>query len=351
MGLYTCFVFQIPYQTLENYLAALEVGYSKHNNPYHNIVHAADVTQSSHFMLSQTGLANSLSDLDLLAVIFGALIHDYEHTGHTNNFHIQSGSNFAMLYNDRSVLENHHVSACFRLLKDEDKNILERLTREEYRELRNVVIEIVLATDMSTHFVQIKTMKNMLSLPEGIDKNKALCLIVHACDISHASKPWHLHSRWTEGVLEEFFRQGDLEASMGLPYSPLCDRHTVHVADSQIGFIDFIVEPTMVVCGELLTKMVEPLVSLPPSDSLFPPGANGDGREGGTSSAALSPLPDTRSSSSPSSIRRLPLNYSGKLEIPNPWTNFMQENKIRWKERAAKEEEERKLANGNADAK
>ncbi|VDM43333.1 unnamed protein product [Toxocara canis] len=336
--------FKIPYQTLENYLAALEVGYSKHNNPYHNIVHAADVTQSSHFMLSQTGLANSLSDLDLLAVIFGALIHDYEHTGHTNNFHIQSGSNFAMLYNDRSVLENHHVSACFRLLKDEDKNILERLTREEYRELRNVVIEIVLATDMSTHFVQIKTMKNMLSLPEGIDKNKALCLIVHACDISHASKPWHLHSRWTEGVLEEFFRQGDLEASMGLPYSPLCDRHTVHVADSQIGFIDFIVEPTMVVCGELLTKMVEPLVSLPPSDSLFPPGANGDGREGGTSSAALSPLPDTysfhmsicRSSSSPSSIRRLPLNYSGKLEIPNPWTNFMQENKIRWKERAAK---------------
>ena len=111
-----------------------------------------------------------------------------------------------------------------------------------------MVIEIVLATDMSTHFVQIKTMKNMLSLPEGIDKNKALCLIVHACDISHPAKPWELHERWTAGVLEEFIRQGkpgdltmknsilgDLEASMGLPYSPLCDRHTVHVADSQIG--------------------------------------------------------------------------------------------------------------------
>lgn len=104
-----------------------------------------------------------------------------------------------------------------------------------FRELRNMVIEIVLATDMSTHFLQIKTIKNMISLPDGIDKMKALCLIVHACDISHASKPWELHSRWTEGVLEEFFRQGDLEASMGLPYSPLCDRHTVHVAESQIG--------------------------------------------------------------------------------------------------------------------
>lgn len=36
-----------------------------------------------------------------------------------------------------------------------------------FRDLRNSVIEIVLATDMSTHFVQIKTMKNMLTLPEG----------------------------------------------------------------------------------------------------------------------------------------------------------------------------------------
>ncbi|ETN73619.1 3'5'-cyclic nucleotide phosphodiesterase [Necator americanus] len=335
--------FKIPLTSLENYLLALEQGYTKHNNPYHNVVHAADVTQSSHFMLSQTGLANSLGDLELLAVLFGALIHDYEHTGHTNNFHIQSGSNFALLYNDRSVLENHHVSSCYRLMKDEDKNIFNHLTRDEFRDLRNMVIEIVLATDMSTHFVQIKTMKNMLSLPEGIDKNKALCLIVHACDISHPSKPWVLHERWTEGVLEEFFRQGDLEASMGLPYSPLCDRHTVHVADSQIGFIDFIVEPTMLVCGELLTKMVEPLVSLPPTDSLFPP--NGDHNESTSPSVSLSPLPDARNSSvSPSNIRRLPLSYCGKLEIPTPWMKFLHDNKACWKERAAKEEEERKKA-------
>lgn len=36
-------------------------------------------------------LQNSLGDLELFAVLFGALIHDYEHTGHTNSFHIQSG--------------------------------------------------------------------------------------------------------------------------------------------------------------------------------------------------------------------------------------------------------------------
>lgn len=37
----------------------LEIGYSKHNNPYHNLVHAADVTQTAHYMISQTGLLAS----------------------------------------------------------------------------------------------------------------------------------------------------------------------------------------------------------------------------------------------------------------------------------------------------
>lgn len=53
---------------------------------------------------------------------------------------------------------------------------------------------------------------------------------------------------------------------MGLPFSPLCDRQTTQVAQSQIGFIDFIVEPTLIVCGDMMVKMVEPLVLMPPSD-------------------------------------------------------------------------------------
>jgi hypothetical protein len=36
-------------------------------------------------------------------------------TGTTNNFHIQSSSSLAILYNDKAVLENHHVAQFFRL--------------------------------------------------------------------------------------------------------------------------------------------------------------------------------------------------------------------------------------------
>jgi len=75
----------------------------------------------------------------------------------------------------------------------------------------------------------------MNNLCSRIDKLKAMCLIVHACDISHPAKPFHLHERWTKQVIEEFFRQGDQEMALGLPYSPLCDRNSTHVAESQIG--------------------------------------------------------------------------------------------------------------------
>lgn len=41
----------------------------------------------------------------------------------------------------------------------------------------------------------------------SIDKAKALALIVHSADISHPAKTWSLHFRWTEQLIEEFFRQ------------------------------------------------------------------------------------------------------------------------------------------------
>ncbi|XP_076577522.1 dual specificity calcium/calmodulin-dependent 3',5'-cyclic nucleotide phosphodiesterase 1A [Chaetodon auriga] len=253
--------FKVPISALISFVDSLELGYSKHKNPYHNLMHAADVTQTIHYLLLKTGMVHWLTELEIFAVIFAAAIHDYEHTGTTNNFHIQTRSDTAMLYNDRAVLENHHVSAAYRLLQDDhEANILSNLSKDDWRELRALVVEMVLATDMSCHFQQIKVMKSLLQQPETIDKPKALSLLLHTADISHPAKHWDLHHRWTTSLLEEFFRQGDKEAELGLPFSPLCDRKSTMVAQSQIGFIDFIVEPTFTVLTEMIEKIVTPLI-------------------------------------------------------------------------------------------
>uniref|UniRef100_A0A6Q2ZDU8 Phosphodiesterase n=1 Tax=Esox lucius TaxID=8010 RepID=A0A6Q2ZDU8_ESOLU len=253
--------FKIPVSAVVSFVEALEVGYSKHKNPYHNLMHAADVTQTIHYLLLKTGMVHWLTELEIFALIFAAAVHDYEHTGTTNNFHIQTRSDSAILYNDRSILESHHVSAAYRLLQDDDEmNIFYNLSKDDWRELRALVVEMVLATDMSCHFQQVKHMKNFLQQPEGIDKPKALSLLLHAADISHPAKTWDLHHRWTASLLEEFFRQGDKEAELGLPFSPLCDRKSTMVAQSQIGFIDFIVVPTFTVLTDMTEKIVTPLI-------------------------------------------------------------------------------------------
>ena len=42
-------------------------------------------------------------------------------------------SDVALIYNDRAVLENHHVSAAFRLMRIDDYNIVAEFTSEEYK--------------------------------------------------------------------------------------------------------------------------------------------------------------------------------------------------------------------------
>ncbi|XP_016015716.2 calcium/calmodulin-dependent 3',5'-cyclic nucleotide phosphodiesterase 1C isoform X4 [Rousettus aegyptiacus] len=338
--------FKIPISALVSFVEALEVGYSKHKNPYHNLMHAADVTQTVHYLLYKTGVANWLTELEIFAIIFSAAIHDYEHTGTTNNFHIQTRSDPAILYNDRSVLENHHLSAAYRLLQeDEEMNILINLSKDDWREFRTLVIEMVMATDMSCHFQQIKAMKTALQQPEAIEKPKALSLMLHTADISHPAKAWDLHHRWTMSLLEEFFRQGDREAELGLPFSPLCDRKSTMVAQSQVGFIDFIVEPTFTVLTDMTEKIVSPLI-----DETSQTGGTGQRR---SSLNSISSTEAKRSGvKSAGSEGNAPINNSvipvDYKSFKATWTEVVHVNRERWRAKVPKEEKAKKEAEEKA---
>uniref|UniRef100_A0A3Q2VDS6 Phosphodiesterase n=1 Tax=Haplochromis burtoni TaxID=8153 RepID=A0A3Q2VDS6_HAPBU len=320
--------FKIPISAVVSFVEALEVGYSKHKNPYHNLIHAADVTQTVHYLLLKTGM-HWLTELEIFAMIFAAAVHDYEHTGTTNNFHIQTRSDTAILYNDRSVLESHHVSAAYRLLQDDDEmNILYNLSKDDWRSLRALVVEMVLATDMSCHFQQVKAMKNFLQQPEGIDKPKALSLLLHTADISHPAKTWDLHHRWTTSLLEEFFRQGDKEAELGLPFSPLCDRKSTMVAQSQIGFIDFIVVPTFTVLTDMMERIVTPLI-----EEASHSGLTGFRRSSSDESKrhSVKSMGSDSSSSGPGSLLTVDMKNFKAL-----WNEEVYQNRERWKAQAAK---------------
>lgn len=211
----------------------------------------------------------------------------------------------------------------YRLMKDEECNILVNLSREEYREFRSLVIDMVLATDMTCHFQQIKSAKSLLSLPElNVDKSKILSLVLHCCDVAHPSKPWLLHRRWTDLLLEEFFRQGDNEKELGLPYSPLCDRNNTLVAESQIGFIEFIVDPSLTVMGDLLEKI------LMPNRTQVRHERDSISEERNLETAVGTQETVKENSSKGASSVKIP----GKIN--RPWNLCLEENKTNWKEQS-----------------
>lgn len=61
----SCFIvasplLQVPISALMSFVDSLEMGYSKYKNPYHNLMHAADVTQTIHYLLLKTGMVVSV---------------------------------------------------------------------------------------------------------------------------------------------------------------------------------------------------------------------------------------------------------------------------------------------------
>jgi len=57
---------------------------------------------------------------------------------------------------------------------------------------------------------------------------------VHCADLSNPTKPLYLYRQWTDRIMEEFFRQGDLERDDGLEVSPMCDRYAASVDQTQV---------------------------------------------------------------------------------------------------------------------
>uniref|UniRef100_A0A8C5P8X3 Phosphodiesterase n=1 Tax=Leptobrachium leishanense TaxID=445787 RepID=A0A8C5P8X3_9ANUR len=245
--------FKIPVDTLITYIMTLEDHYHA-DVAYHNSLHAADVMQSTHVLLSTPALDAVFTDLEILAALFAAAIHDVDHPGVSNQFLINTNSELALMYNDESVLENHHLAVGFKLLQEENCDIFQNLTKRQRQMMRKMVIDMVLATDMSKHMSLLADLKTMvetkkvtssgvLLLDNYTDRIQVLRNMVHCADLSNPTKPLDLYRQWTDRILEEFFRQGDKERERGMEISPMCDKHTASVEKSQVGFIDYIVHP------------------------------------------------------------------------------------------------------------
>ncbi|XP_052526150.1 high affinity cAMP-specific and IBMX-insensitive 3',5'-cyclic phosphodiesterase 8B isoform X1 [Tympanuchus pallidicinctus] len=251
--------------TLRAWLQVMEANYHS-SNAYHNSTHAADVLHATAFFLGKERVKGSLGHLDEVAALIAATIHDVDHPGRTNSFLCNAGSELAVLYNDTAVLESHHTALAFQLTaKDSKCNIFKNIDRNHYRTLRQAIIDMVLATEMTKHFEHVNKFVNSINKPmaseettshsEGSDcectanmknfpDNQTLIkrMMIKCADVANPCRPLELCIEWAGRISEEYFAQTDEEKRQGLPVvMPVFDRNTCSIPKSQISFIDYFI--------------------------------------------------------------------------------------------------------------
>ncbi|KAB0379312.1 hypothetical protein FD755_007096, partial [Muntiacus reevesi] len=205
--------FKLDMVTLHRFLVMVQEDYHS-QNPYHNAVHAADVTQAMHCYLKESRLASFLTPLDIMLGLLAAAAHDVDHPGVNQPFLIKT---------------NHHLA-----------NL--------YQDIEQQLGSLILATDINRQNEFLTRLKahlhnKDLRLEDVHDRHFMLQIALKCADICNPCRIWEMSKQWSERVCEEFYRQGDLEQKFELEISPLCNQQKDSIPSIQIGFMTYIVEP------------------------------------------------------------------------------------------------------------
>eukprot|EP00922_Rhytidocystis_sp_ex-Travisia-forbesii_P058387 GHVS01086298.1.p1 GENE.GHVS01086298.1~~GHVS01086298.1.p1 ORF type:complete len:747 (+),score=71.77 GHVS01086298.1:173-2242(+) len=268
-------ILKVEVSVMERFLLALQRQY-RTANVYHNHVHASMVGHLVICLSRMLGLGlahlkaqgtmgqtlissgsrsrarTNVAAVDEVVLCVAALGHDVGHPGRSNAFFVHRGEPLALLYNDMAVLENYHSYLTFLTLTGNGCNIFAKIPGQVYRHIRKRIIELILATDISTHFALMSTVRARRTSPDfdilenEEDKWMVARLCIKIADVGHAAVDWPDHWQWSMRVCEEFYVQADEELARGMVVSPLCDRSKrADLPKCQGGFITFVVLPLL----------------------------------------------------------------------------------------------------------
>jgi 3'5'-cyclic nucleotide phosphodiesterase len=221
------------------------------NNPFHNFDHACHVTMSVSKVLKQIitpdldvedmkgvkSLEAHLHDytfgitsdpLAVLAIIFSALIHDIDHRGVSNMQLIKEEPGMASMYQNQSVAEQNSLELAWNMLmEDEYATLREAMfaTRDDMMRFRQVMINVVLATDIfdKTQNDKRRARWQKAFHDDQVPKQELYALrativiehIVQASDVAHTMQHWHIYQKWNRRLFLEMtnaYRSGRMSA-------------------------------------------------------------------------------------------------------------------------------------------
>ena len=215
------------------------------SRPFHSFRHGVDVLLATSCLL-RLMRQNTPQGLDdpvfTAALLIAALVHDTNHPGCMNGFLIAIQHPLATSSTE-AVLERHHAEMALTLLERPELDFIASLPPEDRKRFVDHLQKMVLATDVTTTMAAAKEAVSLNSESVALSADQRMVLIMKAADISNPARQLKVYKRWIDGVMAEFFAQGDAERARALPISMNCDREVVRVNQAQINFISFLVAP------------------------------------------------------------------------------------------------------------
>uniref|UniRef100_A0A8C8MJ73 Phosphodiesterase n=1 Tax=Oncorhynchus tshawytscha TaxID=74940 RepID=A0A8C8MJ73_ONCTS len=237
--------------TLKRWLVKVQLYKSNYLNIYRRLTCAVCVPQEK----------MTLTDMGILMT--AAVCHDLDHPGYNNTYQINARTELAVRYNDISPLENHHCAVAFQILSLPECNIFANVELEAYKQIRQAIITLILATDMARHGEILDSFKHKVDSFDFTNEEHVTCLkmvLIKCCDISNEVRPTEVAEPWVDCLLEEYFMQSDREKTEGLPVAPFMDRDKVTKPTAQIGFIKFVLIPMFETVMKLFPQIEEIMV-------------------------------------------------------------------------------------------
>ena len=147
------------------------------------------------------------------------MIHDVDHRGVSNIQLMKGEPGMAHMYSNKSVAEQNSLDLAWNLLMEDAFDELQACifhSRQEMMRFRQVLINIVLATDIfDKELNELRKARWQRSFYDNecckdqVNALKATIVIEHiiqASDVSHTMQHWHVYQKWNKRLFLEITR-------------------------------------------------------------------------------------------------------------------------------------------------
>ncbi|CAE7414775.1 PDE9A [Symbiodinium natans] len=218
-------------EVLQNFVMSVSTAYRQ--VAFHNFMHAVDTLQAMRWQCSQAPWDTNLQHFQRFALVMAAFVVDIGHPGFDNAFLVDSGDPIASCYNDLSPLENMHSSKLFEILKKDGHNVLGHIPSEEFREMRKLMIDLLLHTDKYCYrdvVDDVRILARQGYAPKSADHSSEegaaiLQVVMRAmmltADLSNQARSLDAANDWASMLQQELGLQDEQERELGLQVLPL----------------------------------------------------------------------------------------------------------------------------------